>query len=68
MSVGEYQRNAYGIALPIEVGRSRTLMTLSCGAVELELDSAAIRKRVVPELKAAAVQLTALLGDIEGEP
>ncbi|TCK35073.1 IclR family transcriptional regulator [Paraburkholderia sp. BL8N3] len=68
MSVGEYQRNAYGIALPIEVGRSRTLMTLSCGAVELELDSAAIRKRVVPELKAAAVQLTALLADIEGEP
>jgi DNA-binding IclR family transcriptional regulator len=68
MSVGEYQRDAYGIALPIEVGRERALMTLSCGAVELEPNIAALRKRIVPALKAAAKQLTALLRDVEGLP
>ena len=34
--VGEYQRNAYGIALPVTVGRSQTLMALNCGAIELQ--------------------------------
>lgn len=68
MSMGEYQHNAYGIALPIEVGRSRTLMTLSCGAVVLEPNIAAIRKKVIPELKVAAVKLTELLRDVDGEP
>ena len=57
MAVGEYQRNAYGIALPLMVGQSRTLMTLNCGAVELAPDMTAIRKRVIPELKSAASQL-----------
>jgi DNA-binding IclR family transcriptional regulator len=68
MSVGEYQRNAYGIALPIVVGRSRTLMTLNCGAIELEPNMKAIRKRVIPELKATASKLTEELADIDCEP
>ena len=60
MSVGEYQRNAYGIALPIVVGRTRTLMALNGGAVELEPDMTAIRRRVTPELKAAALTLSSV--------
>jgi DNA-binding IclR family transcriptional regulator len=68
MSVGEYQRNAYGIALPVVVGRSRTLMALNCGAVELEPDMKVIRKKVIPELKSAAAKLTELLADIDCEP
>jgi DNA-binding IclR family transcriptional regulator len=67
MSFGEYQRNAYGIALPIRVGRAGTLMALNCGAVELLPDIGAIRARIVPELKAAAVELTVLLRDVGGE-
>ncbi|MGH7461970.1 MAG: IclR family transcriptional regulator [Longimicrobiales bacterium] len=61
MSVGEYQRNAYGIALPLRVGSAGTLMSLNCGAVELRPDMDAIRARIVPELKAAAVELMVLL-------
>ncbi|WP_045460681.1 IclR family transcriptional regulator [Caballeronia cordobensis] len=68
MSVGEYQRNAFGIALPIVVGRTRTLMALNCGAVELEPDMAAIRRRVAPALKAAALTLSSVLNDIDCEP
>ena len=68
MAVGEYQRNAYGIALPLKAGRSNTLMTLNCGAVELEPDMTAIRKRVIPELHAAARKVTELLSDVDCEP
>ncbi|AKM44787.1 IclR family transcriptional regulator [Burkholderia contaminans] len=68
MSVGEYQRNAYGIAVPIVVGRTQTLMALNCGAVELEPDMTAIRRRVVSELKAAAETLSFILSDVDCEP
>ncbi|CAG2132790.1 IclR family transcriptional regulator [Cupriavidus numazuensis] len=64
MAVGEYQHNAYGIALPVRVGRAGTLMALNCGAVELAPDIAALRRRIVPELKDAAVELMALLRDV----
>ena len=67
MTFGEYQRNAYGIALPIRVGSAGTLMALNCGAVELIPDIDAIRARIVPELKAAAVELMVLLRDVGGE-
>ncbi|SIT41767.1 Transcriptional regulator, IclR family [Paraburkholderia piptadeniae] len=68
MSVGEYQRNAYGIALPVVVGRSRTIMSLNCGAIELDPDMTAIRNRVMPELKATARKLTEELVDVDCEP
>ncbi|GJH10297.1 IclR family transcriptional regulator [Caballeronia novacaledonica] len=68
MAVGEYQRNAYGIALPLTVGRTRTLMSLNCGAVELEPDMTAIRKRAIPALHAAGHRLTELLADVDCEP
>lgn len=67
MSLGEYQRNAYGIALPLRVWRADTLMALNCGAVELRPDVDAIRARIVPELKAAAVELMVLLRDVGSE-
>ena len=61
-------QRAYGIALPIVVGRTRTLMALNCGAVELEPDMVAIRERVTPELKAAAKTLSLILSDVDCEP
>jgi DNA-binding IclR family transcriptional regulator len=67
MAVGEYQRNAFGIALPLTVGRSRTLMALNCGGVEMEPDMMAIRKRAIPQLQAAARKLTELLADVDCE-
>ncbi len=68
MSVSGYQRDAYGIALPIVVGRTRTLMALNCGAVEPEPDVTAIRARVIPELKAMAEALSFILRDVDCEP
>ncbi|TDG21235.1 IclR family transcriptional regulator [Paraburkholderia silviterrae] len=65
MSAGEYQRNAYGIALPIRLQRAQTLMALSCGAVETKLDIDAARNRIVPELRQTAVELESLLCEVE---
>ncbi|MBN3794944.1 helix-turn-helix domain-containing protein [Burkholderia sp. Ac-20392] len=60
-SVGEYQRHSYGIALPIRVGRSATPMSLACSAVDVDPDIEAIRHRIVPALRRAAAELTAVL-------
>lgn len=68
IAVGEYQHNAYGIALPIRVGRVGVLMALSCGGVELDADPEKIRHRITPALKDAALELTALLRDVDSEP
>ena len=65
MSAGEYQRNAFGIALPIRLQCARTWMALSCGAIDVNLDIDAARARIGPELKRAAAELEALLGDVE---
>jgi DNA-binding IclR family transcriptional regulator len=65
MSAGEYQRNAYGIALPIALRRAQTVMALSCGAVEVDLDIEALASRIVPELRQAAAELELLLGEVE---
>ncbi|MGQ7937562.1 IclR family transcriptional regulator [Paraburkholderia sp. D1E] len=68
MSIGDYQRNAYGIALPVRVGHPATLMSLSCGAVELTPDPDTIRRRIMPELKQATVELESLLCDVRFQP
>lgn len=68
ITVGEYQRNAYGIALPVRLGRSQTLMAMSCGGVGLALDIAAIRNCIAPELKRASREITTLLRNVDAEP
>jgi DNA-binding IclR family transcriptional regulator len=68
MTVGEYQHNAYGIALPLRVGRSDTLLALNCGAVGLALDAKAIRERIRPVLREAAQEITELLRDVDATP
>jgi len=67
-AVGGYQRDAYGIALPVRVGRERIVMALSCGAVAVEPHLPAARKRIVPELKKAAPLFEKLMADVEGWP
>ncbi len=67
-SVGEYQQNAYGVALPVSVGSLGTPMALSCGAVDSTPDIDAIRNRIAPALKQTARDLTALLSGVAFEP
>lgn len=67
-AMGEYQHDAYGIALPLRVGSSDTLMALNCGAVGMASDPAAIRTRIAPELKRLAREIQALLRGVDAEP
>ncbi len=66
--LGGFQRDAYGVALPVFVGRRRVPMGLSCGKAELQPDLAAERKRIAPVLKEAALQFEALLAGFDGQP
>lgn len=64
--MGGFQRNTFGVALPVRLGRERTLMSMSCGKADVELDLQAERERIAPALKAMAVRLEASLSDFEG--
>ncbi|HSV79250.1 MAG TPA: IclR family transcriptional regulator [Ramlibacter sp.] len=67
-AVGGYQRDAFGIALPVRIGRQQTLMALSCGSVEVEEKLEATRHRIAPALRKAAPQLEKLLAEVEEQP
>ncbi|MGC3987335.1 MAG: IclR family transcriptional regulator [Pseudorhodoferax sp.] len=64
--LGGYQRNTYGVALPVRLGLERTLMGLSCGKADVELNLQAERERIAPALKETAARLEALLRDVQG--
>jgi len=64
--LGGYQRNTYGVSLPVRLGRERTLMGMSCGKADVELDLQSERERIAPALKATAMRLEAQLRDFEG--
>jgi DNA-binding IclR family transcriptional regulator len=66
--LGGYQRDAYGVALPVSVGRQKTVMGLSCGKADVRPDLAAERKRIAPVLKKAGQAFEELLADFEGQP
>ncbi|KVS40593.1 IclR family transcriptional regulator [Burkholderia ubonensis] len=68
LSLGENQRDAWSMALPVRVGVSKTLMALSCGAVEPQPDVDAIRRRTVPALMQATIELATLLRDVRPGP
>lgn len=59
--LGGYQRGAYGVALPIRVGRQGNLVGMSCGKADVQTDLEAERTRIAPALKKAAAQLEAML-------
>ncbi|MDH2239452.1 IclR family transcriptional regulator [Pigmentiphaga sp. GD03639] len=67
--LGDYQRDAYAVALPVAIGRRRILLALSCGKVLLRPRAAeAERRRIAPALIEAAARLEKLLRGFDGEP
>lgn len=63
--LGGFQRNTYGVAMPVWLGRERTLMGLSCGKADVKLNLQSERERIAPALKETAARLEALLRDFE---
>jgi DNA-binding IclR family transcriptional regulator len=62
-----YQRDAYGIALPVVLGRKRIVMSMSCGRAQVQPDLAVERKLIAPVLLKAAERFQELLADFDGE-
>lgn len=62
-----YQRDAYGIALPVVVGRKRLVMSMSCGRAQVQPDLAAESRLIAPVLRSAAERFQGLLADFDGE-
>ena len=65
---GEYQRDVYGLALPVHIGREQVVMALSCGRAFVQPNLAAERRRIAPVLRDLAVQLQRTLADLDGKP
>ena len=63
-----YQRDAYGVALPVRVGRRGIVMGLSCGKADMQPDLAAEQRRIAPVLRKAADEFEQLMADFDGEP
>jgi IclR family transcriptional regulator, positive regulator for flagellar biogenesis len=67
LSAGAYQRDVWGVALPLRIGPSRRLLGLSCGKADAHADLAAERLRIVPALRKTAARLEELLKDFDRE-
>ena len=66
--LGKFQRDAFGVSLPVRVGREGTIMGLSCGKAIIRPDLTSERQRIAPLLKKAAAQIEARLADMDGTP
>lgn len=66
--LGGFQRDAFGIATPVHIGAGRVVMGLSCGRADMQPELAAERRRIAPDLKAAAARLEQLLAHVDGQP
>jgi DNA-binding IclR family transcriptional regulator len=60
-SIGEYQRDSYGLSVPLQVGSPPFLMSLNCGAVWREPPHALIENVLAPKLQKMARALTKAL-------
>lgn len=60
-----YQRDTYGIAVPIRVGVQKTVMGLNCGAAVVGADFTLVRSVIGGRLMRAAPELERLLLDLD---
>ena len=63
--LGGHAVGAYGIALPVLLGRERLVMGLSCGKAGLRPDLAAERRRITPALAQTARELEQALAGFD---
>ncbi|WP_373375957.1 IclR family transcriptional regulator [Cupriavidus nantongensis] len=66
--IGEFQRDAVGIATPAAIGVHGTPMALSCGAVGLASRLGVAKPRIVPELLALRHELEMAVAKLDTGP
>jgi DNA-binding IclR family transcriptional regulator len=65
LGVSGYQRDAYGIALPVRVGIQKIVMALSCGSIAPGPKIDATRSRVSDALQEAAPEFEKLMAGVD---
>jgi DNA-binding IclR family transcriptional regulator len=55
--IAEFQKDTFGVAVPLVFGGGSTIMALGCGAARLEVKEAALRSVIAPDLIRTAAKL-----------
>jgi DNA-binding IclR family transcriptional regulator len=69
IAIAEFQRNTFGIAVPLVLDDGRTILSLGGGAAKLDVSESLLRKTIAPHLIETAALVRAAIsdaGDIEG--
>ncbi|RZJ17098.1 MAG: IclR family transcriptional regulator [Haliea sp.] len=66
MANGEYQRDAYGISVPVHLGQPAVPLALNCGTILPAPDDAHIRDVLVPDLLRTARALEVAMAGVDG--
>lgn len=64
---GEYQRDALGVGVPVELGFPPVTLGLTFGEIALSVDQSRLRRNIVPSLMQAREELQIALRDISSE-
>jgi DNA-binding IclR family transcriptional regulator len=64
--MAEFQKNTFGVAVPLVFGSGSMVMSLGCGAAKLEVKEATLRRVIAPDLiQTAALLQTAISATLD---
>lgn len=63
IAIAEYQKNTFGIAVPLVFDDGQTIMSLGGGSARLNVKESVLRRTVAPDLIRTAAQLHAAIAD-----
>jgi DNA-binding IclR family transcriptional regulator len=65
VTIGEYQRDAFGVSVPVQLGNPPVPMALNCGAISANPERAHIHDVLAPDLIDTAESLKSALSGVE---
>ena len=63
IAIAEFQKNTFGIAVPLVFDHGHTIMSLGGGSARLDVKETAIRRTIAPDLIRTAAQVLAAIAD-----
>lgn len=63
ISLAEYQKNTFGIGVPLVLDEGHTVMALSAGGARLDVTETALRRSIAPDLVQAALLVRAAIAE-----
>ncbi|MPZ58912.1 MAG: helix-turn-helix domain-containing protein [Rhizobiales bacterium] len=63
ISIAEFQKNTFGIAVPIVLDDGQTVLSLNAGGARLDVTEAFLRRNIAPDLITTAAELRSAIAD-----